>query len=319
MLIPYEASIRRTRTIVARQFTMGMLYHDWQLALAHLLSVPVPPELLDTLVAIARDSMQDTPFPDRSGPWNRHPVWGKESYGIGHVRSLVRVLNNSEREVPRHEVLINWLRAQQAPDGSFVAHETFERHFRERHPAEAATRDTQTRAAWSHALGTRAPAATTWAHSALEDAWCVIDALNALDARPIDVDGAVRWLQSRQRPDGAFRSELTLTTAGDPYSDALYDTLFAVRALRMLDAAPADRERCIGWLTSLELPWLILPQATRIDALGELRAIDRLRPGMLERWNHVSFSEHEDLLPSAPYEAWVALRAHQWLVGAYDY
>src|SRR5260370_6185101 len=132
MLIPYASSEERTRAIMKRQLAAGLLFRAWDLELAMMLGLPIPAEPIDELVALWQAQTAQTPFPDGYGPWGRHPAWEEETYGIGHVRSLVRLLTNAGREVAHADALVGWLRSLQTPDGGFAAQEAFESLYRAR-------------------------------------------------------------------------------------------------------------------------------------------------------------------------------------------
>jgi hypothetical protein len=314
-MIPYEQSVQRTRAILQRQLAADLLFHDWELELATVLGVQVPDEPIEELLELFEALTAHTPFPDGIGPWRPHPVWAEETYGIGHVRSIVRLFANDDIQVPRSAALIIWVRRLQKPDGSFAAQEEFEKLYRVRHPQLASDRDALNRAAWTRALGERAPDVLHWAHSDLEDAWCALDALDAMDAKPTDVETTTRWLRSRQRLDGAFRAPLELDRLGNPYGDVVADTMWAARALALVGGTPTDHEACIGWLLRAQVVPAVVPQWQRIEALGALGAIGRLPPAALDRWDLLSFSEDENA-EMVDFEAYAAIRAHRWLVRA---
>lgn len=314
-MIPYEESVQRTRRILQRQLANRILSHDWEYELAALFGLEIPDQPIEELLELFEAQTAHTPFPDGIGPWRPHPVWAEESYGVGHIRSVVRLFTQADIQVPRSEALAAWLRALQQPDGSFAAQAEFEKLFRERHPALAQKRDLATREAWDHALGSRAPDRLWWAHSDLEDAWNVLDALDAVGGVPADAAAATRWVRARQRPDGAFRAPLHLDFFGEPYANALSDTVWATRALALLGSAPSNREACIRWLLNASLLPAIIPQWRRLEALGALEAIDRLPSSVLDGWDQLDFSQQEDA-DLVSHEAYAAIRGHQWLVGA---
>jgi hypothetical protein len=314
-VIPYEISVQRTRALLERQLSQGLLFRAWELELAYVLNVGVPDGPLDELSELWAAMTRDTPYPLGVGPWGQHPVWLEQSYGVGHVRSFVRLMTNSDRAVPGATALIDWLQSLFGTDGSCRAQAHFQGILASQYPELARQRDHDAGAAWQRALGKAEPTDLLWAHSDLEDAWATIDALSALDAAPANVDAIIRWLRSMQRPDGAFRAPLSLDAAGEPYADALHDTMWALRTLSLLGAQPADSDAAITWLLQASLPPAIEPQWARIEALGALGAARRLPPAALDRWDQLSFTENPraDLVD---FEAYAAIRGHRWLVEA---
>jgi len=94
----------------------------------------------------------------------------------------------------------------------------------------------------------------------------------------------VAWLQACQLPSGGFTYQPQAALAA--VDDAVY-TWAAVRALRLLEAEPADRKACVEYLCSLwnadggfgsRPGWLSNPLATyyALDALAALGALDRI-------------------------------------------
>ena len=310
----FARSAARTRAILERQAGVGSLARAWEFELARMLGVEIPDRPIEELLRFWVASVARTPFPDGAGPWGRHPVWDEESYGIGHLRSFVRALADDELAIPRDAAAAEWLQGLQQPDGRFAAHEEFERLYRERHPEDAGRRDAATRAAWSHALGAQRPQELHWAHSDLEDAWCAIDALAALESAPRQPHAAVRWIHTRQRPDGGFRASLTLDGNGDAYGHPLSDTMYAARALAALDARPADSDACVAWLLRLPVTPAIVPHWWRTEALAASGAVDRLGPEVRELWERLVFSEEEGAR-QVDFEAYAAIRTHWLLTG----
>jgi hypothetical protein len=309
---PYARSEARTRAILDHQASGGSMTRSWEFELARVLGVKIPDRPIEKLLDFWNASVAKTPFPDGVGPWGMHPVWEEESYGIGHTRSFVRALADDGLAIPRDREVIGWLRGLQGRDGRIGAHDEFERLYRERHPEQAARRDAATRAGWTHALEERRPAELRWAHSDLEDAWCAIDALMALETGPADADATVRWLRGRQRPDGGFRATLQLDGNGDVYGHPLSDTMYATRALAACEAAPADSDACVAWLLRLPVTPAIVPQWWRIEALAALGALDRLAVEVREVWERLVFSEDETAR-QVDVEAHAAVRAHTLL------
>jgi hypothetical protein len=309
-MTPFARSLARTQTILARQLQRGSVTRAWELELARMLELAIPDRPLDDLARFWTHSVAATPFPDGIGPWGRHDVWGEESYGIGHTRNFVRVLADAEYPIARADDVTLWIRAMQRGDGRFACQEDFERLYRARHPEEAARRDAATRAAWQYALGPDAPATALWAHSDLEDAWNALDTIETLGSAPADVDRAVAWLRSRQRPDGAFRSRLALDGDGDAYGSALADTMYAVRALATCDATPDNAIACITWLLVTPIVPTLAAEWARIEAIHALGALDLVGPSARDRWQQAEFSEDEAAL-QVSFDAYAAIRTQR--------
>lgn len=283
----------------------------WELELAHMFHIAIPPESLADARMLWEAAVAATPFPDGFGPWGPHPVWAEESYGIGHARTFIRIVAETGRGVPRGADVTAWIQSMQTGDGAFACHAEFERLYRERHPERAAQRDLEAREAWRRTTG--ADAGASWPHSDLEDAWNALDALAAVGAAPRDRAGAVAWLRAHQRDDGAFRAAPTYDAGGDRYSGPLSDTMYAVRALALLGSEPADPAACTGWLLAIPEPPLIIPQWALIEALAAL--------GALARWNRSAARARLQQLelstdtaePRVSFEAYAALRANALL------
>jgi hypothetical protein len=118
----------------------------------------------------------------------------------------------------------------------------------------------------------------------------VMNTLWALQALPllgrgaVEPAGLIAWLQACQLPEGGFSYAPRPEFAG--VDDIAY-TRAAVRALRLLGAKPAQRDRCVAQIHSLanadggfgDRPgWLSNPLATyyALDALAALDALDTL-------------------------------------------
>lgn len=111
-----------------------------------------------------------------------------------------------------------------------------------------------------------------------------LQALPLLGREPESKAALVAWLQSCQRPNGGF------TFAPQPEFGGVDDIAYtraAVRALRLLGAAPSDRDRCLTQIHGLanadggfadRAGWLSNPLATyhALDALAALDALDTL-------------------------------------------
>lgn len=290
---PYQASVERTRRILEKQFSLRTIAHAWDIELAGVLEVDVPANAIADLRSFWDAVTASTPFPDGPGPWEPHPAWGDQSYGIGHTRTFVRILVDSGVRPRRREAVADWIANMQQPTGRFACEEEFQRLYREREPASAAKR--------------------AWPHSDLEDAWNALDTLSALGSAPRDRAATVAWLQSLQQPDGSFRPEITLDARGEPYGNPLLDTLHAVRALKGLESAPRDPDQCIVWLLGLEIGAAILPRWALAESL---LALDALRMWVdsktLEQQDELVFSLAENA-PLVSFEAYAAIRTTQIL------
>lgn len=111
--------------------------------------------------------------------------------------------------------------------------------------------------------------------------WWGLRALHTLGREREKRDETVAWLRACQLPTGGFTYQPRPEFAG--VDDVAY-TWAAVRGLRLLGAAPADRDACLAWLLSLfnadggfaDRPgWLSNPLATYY-ALDTLDALDAL-------------------------------------------
>jgi len=114
--------------------------------------------------------------------------------------------------------------------------------------------------------------------------WWAIQALAALGRPEEKREEIVGWVRSCQTPGGGFTWQPKPSFAG--VEDVTY-TWAAVRILKHLDAAPADRETCIKDLLSLRNTdggfgprpgWPSNPEATyrALDAMQALGALDQL-------------------------------------------
>jgi hypothetical protein len=114
--------------------------------------------------------------------------------------------------------------------------------------------------------------------------WWGLQALRVLGRADEKKAEAVAWLRACQLPGGGFTYQPGAEIAG--VDDVAY-TWAAARALRLLGAAPADRDRCVRYLTSLwnadggfgDRPgWASNPMATyyALDALDALSVLDSI-------------------------------------------
>ncbi|HQF13620.1 MAG TPA: terpene cyclase/mutase family protein [Thermogutta sp.] len=109
----------------------------------------------------------------------------------------VAVIRSLGQEVPRREQCVAWIQSCQDESGGFRWHPSY------RYP------------------GNKPDVWYTWA---------AVSALDRLGAKPMDIKGCLRWLNSLQNPDGGF---------GDRpgWNSRLYSTYYAVHALDILNAS----------------------------------------------------------------------------------
>jgi len=162
--------------------------------------------------------------------------------------------------------------------------------------------------------------------------WWGIEALRALGRTGEKKEETIAWLRACQLPNGGFTYQPKAEIAG--WDDAAY-TWAAVRALKQLGAAPADKDACIRYLHSLwnadggfaDRPgWAANPMATyyALDALDALEALnlaaaDRKRaprrseslPSGLDVFS-IQIEAHGQGSPAEAVDLARALRIHLW-------
>ncbi len=121
--------------------------------------------------------------------------------------------------------------------------------------------------------------------------WWGLEALHALDREVQGPEKTIAWLRDCQLPNGGFTYQPRASIGG--IDDVAY-TWAAVRALKHLGAAPADRQACVRYLGSLanadggfgDRPgWASNPMATyyALDALNVLAAAPATRQAAPKR------------------------------------
>ncbi|HEY7326562.1 MAG TPA: prenyltransferase/squalene oxidase repeat-containing protein [Gemmataceae bacterium] len=159
--------------------------------------------------------------------------------------------------------------------------------------------------------------------------WWGLQALRALGRANENKERTIAWLQACQLTDGGFTYQPRAEIAG--VSNVVY-TWAAVRALRQLDAAPANRDDCIHYLRALgnadggcgdRLNWTSNPVATyyTLDALDALASAPPVRkpstsattslPRDLKVYT-IQIEAHGQGSPAEAVDLARALRIHLW-------
>ncbi|MCW5801142.1 MAG: hypothetical protein KIT31_01920 [Deltaproteobacteria bacterium] len=244
-----DTDLPRAEDELRARAAAGKIERWWEVESCTWLGVAVP-ESTRTLAdeALARWTCPDFIEAD-SRRWTS-PTRGRALYAVEHTFEMIFVA--ARLEVPylrgRRPALVAWLAGLQGDDGRFAAQEAYEEieHMRAWERADIA--GDEIRAAWQRAIPGCEPLGVTGPHSDLADAWYVTRSLQLLGATPRDPAAAIAWIQSRQCPDGAFRSPLSLEPSGAVHGSPLVDTARAVETLALLGAGPADHDRCVAWL-----------------------------------------------------------------------